>query len=234
MAGTIALVGGDEFSRYCREMDVEIMAAAGRQPARVVVIPTAAANSGPEKAANDGVTHFNSLGGQAEPLPILDRDQANDAGLVQVVAAADVIYFTGGNPDHLLDTLRDSRLLAAALAAVEQGATLAGSSAGAMVMGAVMRRPRGGEWVDGLGIATGLAVLPHHENSNPAAVFAQLHSRLSDGLTVLGIDAQTGALGQPGHWRVTGYGKVTVYRAGGWQVYQAGEIISDGGRESGP
>ena len=234
MAGTIALVGGDEFRRYCREMDAEIMAAAGRQPARVVVIPTAAANSGPVKAANDGVTHFNGLGGRAEPLLILDREQANDAGLVQGVAAADVIYFTGGNPDHLLDTLRDSKLLASILEAVEQGATLAGSSAGAMVMGAVMRRPRGGEWVDGLGIAADLAVLPHHENSNPAAAFEQLHSRLSDGLTVLGIDAQTGVLGQPGHWRVTGYGKVTVYRAGGWQAYQAGEIISNGGGESGP
>ncbi len=233
MAGTIALVGGDEFRIYCREMDAEIMAAAVRQPARVVIIPAAAANSGPEKAANDGVTHFNSLGGLAAPLLILDRDQANDAGLVQVVASADVIYFTGGNPDHLLDTLRASKLLAAILAAVEQGATLAGSSAGAMVMGAVMRRPRGGEWVDGLGIAAGLAVLPHHENSNPAAVFEQLHSRLSDGVTVLGIGAQTGALGQPGHWRVTGHGKVTVYRADGWQVCQAGETISNGSRESG-
>lgn len=228
MAGTIALVGGDEFRRYCREMDAEIMQAASRQPARVVVIPTAAANSGPGKAANDGVTHFNNLGGQAEPLLILDREQANGAGLVRGVAAAGVIYFTGGNPDHLLAALRDSRLLAAVRDAVEQGAILAGSSAGAMVMGSLMRRPRGAEWVDGLGIAAGVAVLPHHENSNPATVFEQLQSRLADGLIVLGIDAQTGALGQPGHWRVTGHGTVTAYQAGGWQVYRAGEIIESG------
>lgn len=230
MTGTMALVGGDEFRQNCREMDREIMQAAARHPARVVIIPTAAANSGPEKAAQDGVTHFNQLGGQAEALLILDRSQADDAGLVAGVVAADLIYFTGGNPDHLLATLRDSRLLAAIAAALERGAILAGSSAGAMVMGSLMRRPRAGEWVPGLGLAPGIALLPHHENSDPAVVLPQLQSQLADrldGLIVLGLDAQTGVLGQPGRWRVMGYGKITAYRAGGWQVYQAGEIIRE-------
>ena len=225
MTGTIALVGGDEFRRHCREMDGEIMQAASRHPARVVVIPTAAAYAGPEKAAQDGVTHFNSLGGRAESLMILDREQAEDADLVAGVAAADLIYFTGGNPNHLLDTLRDSRLLAAIRAAVEQGGILAGSSAGAMVMGSWMRRPRSAEWAPGLGLVPGTAILPHHENSNPAVVFDQLQSRLSDGLTVLGIDAQTGVLGPPGRWRVVGHGQVTVYQAGDWQVHLAGAVI---------
>ena len=225
MAGIMALVGGDEFRRYCREMDGEIMQAAGRSPARVVVIPTAAAHAGPEKAAQDGVTHFNSLGGRAESLMILDRIQAEDAGLVAGVAAADLIYFTGGNPNHLLDTLRDSRLLAAIRVAVDQGAILAGSSAGAMVMGSWMRRPRSGEWVPGLGLVPGTAILPHHENSNPAVIFDQLQSRLTDGLIVLGIDAQTGILGPPGRWQVVGHGQVTVYQAGDWQVHPAGAVI---------
>lgn len=230
MTGTMALVGGDEFRQNCREMDREIMQAAGRHPARVVVIPTAAAPSGPEKAARDGATHFNRLGGQAQGLLILDRKQADDAGLVAGVAAADLIYFTGGNPDHLLATLRNSRLLAAITAAMARGAILAGSSAGAMVMGSMMRRPRGGEWVPGLDLAPGIAILPHHENSDPAAMLPQLQSQRADrldGLIVLGLDAQTGVLGSPGRWRVTGHGKVTAYRAGGWQVYQAGAVIGE-------
>ena len=225
MAGIMALVGGDEFRRHCREMDGEIMQAAGRHPARVVVIPTAAAHAGPEKAAQDGVTHFNSLGGRAESLMILDRKQAEDAGLVTGVAAADLIYFTGGNPNHLLDTLRDSRLMAAILAAVDQGSILAGSSAGAMVMGSWMRRPRSAEWIPGLGLVPGTAILPHHENSDPAVIFDQLQSRLTDGLIVLGIDAQTGVLGPPGRWQVVGHGQVTGYQAGDWQVYGAGDVI---------
>ena len=224
MAGTMALVGGNEFRQYCREMDRELMQATGKDPARVVVIPTAAV-TGPAKAANDGVTHFADLGGRAEPLMILDAQQANDPALVAGVAEADLIYFTGGNPDHLLEALRDSQLLAAITAALERGVILAGSSAGAMVMGSQMRRPRAGGWVPGLGIAAGVVVLPHHENSDPAEVAQQLQGRLSEDLTVLGIDVQTGCLGQPGDWRVVGSGQVTVYRPDGWQVHRAGEII---------
>ena len=225
MPGMIALVGGEEFRQYCREMDREIMRASGGNPARVVVIPTAAV-TGPAKAANDGVTHFAALGGNAGQLMVLEREQAEDAALVQGVADADVIYFTGGNPSHLLDTLRDSRLLAAILQAVERGAVLAGSSAGAMVMGSLMRRPRAGEWVTGLGVASGTAVLAHHERSNPSEVVQQLAGQIPADLTVLGIDAQTGCLGQPGNWQVVGSGKLTVYREGGYQIYQAGETIS--------
>ena len=117
---------------------------------------------------------------------ILDGEQANDPEMVQRLVGADVIYFTGGNPNHLLETLEDSRLLAAILEAVAGGAILAGSSAGAMVMGSVMRRPRADEWVTGLGIAEGICVLPHHERSNPDQVMEQIQERLSDSLTILG------------------------------------------------
>ena len=224
MAGLIALVGGDEFRRYCVDMDREILAATGKERARVVVLPTAAVN-GPVKAAHDGVTHFTGLGGNGQPLMILEREQANDPGMVERLAGADVIYFTGGNPNHLLETLQDSQLLAAILEAVKGGAILSGSSAGAMVMGSVMRRPRADEWVTGLGIAEGICVLPHHERSNPDQVAEQIQDRLSDTLTILGIDAQTACLGSEGNWRVTGHGKVTVYRQAGWEQYQAGETF---------
>ena len=224
MAGMIALVGGDEFRRHCVDMDRDLLAATGKEPAKVVVLPTAAVN-GPVKAAHDGVTHFSGLGGQGQPLMILDREQANDPAMVQRLEGADIIYFTGGNPNHLLETLQDSQLLTAILAAVEQGAIVAGSSAGAMAMGSVMRRPRADEWVTGLGIAEGICVLPHHERSNPEEVASQIQEHLSDTLTVFGIDAQTGCLGVPGNWRVIGSGKVTVYQQTGWQIYQPGEII---------
>lgn len=227
MAGLIALVGGDEFRRYCGDMDREIMAATGKDPVRVVVLPTAAV-SGPVKAAYDGVTHFNGLGADAQPLMILDSERANDPPLVDKISGADVIYFTGGNPNHLLETLEGSLLLSALRDAVDRGAIWAGSSAGAMVMGSVMRRPRVNEWITGLGIAEGVCVLPHHEHSKPPEVAEQVQEYLSEDLTILGIDAQTGCLGSPGDWKVVGAGKVTVYRREGWQVYQSGETIAAG------
>ena len=221
MPGDIGLVGGEEFRVGCEDMDREIMRASGQDPARVVIIPTAAV-TGPEKAANDGVRHFSSLGGDAERLMVLDRSHADDAGLAGSLVGAGVIYFTGGSPDHLLTTLRDSLLWRAILEAVDQGAVLAGSSAGAMVLGEMMRRPRLGGWVDALGVTPGLAVLPHHEGSDPAQTSSQLQSQTTGGLTVLGIDARTGCLGRPGSWRVVGSGRVTVYQGASRQVYDSG------------
>lgn len=226
MPGEIGLVGGNEFREYCKDMDRAIMQAAGQNPARVLVIPTAAV-AGPAKAANDGVRHFSSLGGDARQLMVLDRDQADDTKFIRPVEGAGVIYFTGGSPDHLLATLRQSKLWEAIRSAANNGAVLAGSSAGAMVLGSLMRRPSSGDWVEALGIVPGVAVLPHHEDKEPSETSRQLQSQLASGLTILGIDAQTACLGRPGNWRVVGYGKVTVYRGTAWALYQSGQQLPE-------
>lgn len=240
MSGTIALVGGDEFRLGCEEMDREVMRASGRHfpergnPASVLIIPTAAV-TGPAKAANDGVTHFAALGGSASQLMALELSQANDAAFVEPVNGADVVYFTGGNPDHLLATLRGSTLLRLLTEGLERGLVLGGSSAGAMVMGSVMRRPPlydGGDgkdrWVDGLGIAPDICVLPHHERRDPAEVSAGLRQSAPAGVVYLGIDARTGLIGSRDNWRVAGSGKVTVYRYGDYVAYGAGEQLPPG------
>jgi cyanophycinase len=205
-------------------MDLEIMRASGQDPAKVLIIPTAAV-SGPAKAASDGVRHFSSLGGDASRLMVLNKGQADDAAFIQPSRGAGVVYFTGGSPDHLLATIRESELLRTILEAVEGGAVLAGSSAGAMVMGSLMRRPGGGQWVEALGIVPGVAVLPHHEGRDPAETSRQLISQAPAGLTVLGVDARTGCLGRPRSWRVVGAGKVTVYRGSEWAVFGSGEWL---------
>ena len=227
MPGTIALVGGDEFRVGCEDMDREVMRASGKDPARVTIIPTAAV-TGPAKAANDGVTHFAALGGQASQLMVLDSSNANDDAFVAPAADTDVVYFTGGSPDHLLSTLRGSTLLRVLTEGLEKGLVLGGSSAGAMVMGSVMRRPSSGGWVEGLGLAPGIGVLPHHERRDPAEVAAELRESAPSGVVYLGIDARTGVIGGPDKWRVAGFGKVTVYRFGDYVVYGDGEQLPPG------
>lgn len=224
MPGQMCLVGGEEFRVGCEEMDQEIMRASGQDPARVVVIPTAAV-TGPAKAANDGVTHFAKLGGDASQLMVLEREHAEDDQLIQPSLQADVIYFTGGSPDHLLATVKDSQLLKAIMESVGQGTVLAGSSAGAMVMGAMMRRPQGGGWIEALGLVPGVAVMPHHEKRDPAETSKGLRGQVPSDLTVLGIDARSGCLGSPGNWKAVGSGKVTVYRGSDWQVYTSGQSL---------
>ena len=109
--------------------------------------------------------------------------------------------------------------------AVAAGAVLAGSSAGAMVMGSLMQRPRSGGWIEALGIVPGVAVLPHHERSDPKQTSKQLQAQAPADITVLGIDARSGCLGRPGSWRAVGSGNVTVYRGTDWQVYSAGQNL---------
>jgi cyanophycinase len=155
----------------------------------------------------------------------LDKNDANNPDLVRAIEGVGVIYFTGGSPDHLLESLQESQLLKAILAAVDNGVVLAGSSAGAMVMGSLMRRPRIGQWVKALGVTPGIAVLPHHERSNPPETSQQLQNQVSPEMIVLGIDARTGCLGRPGSWRVVGSGKVTVYRGYKWAIYHSGESL---------
>ena len=237
MAGTIALVGGDEFRVGCEDMDREVMRATGKDPASVVIIPTAAV-TGPAKAANDGVIHFSSLGGNASQLMALERKDANDLRLIAPARDADVAYFTGGNPDHLLACLRNSALLWLLKEEMDRGLVLGGSSAGAMVMGSVMRRPPlysnpdGGDgrdrWVEGLGIAANICVLPHHERRNPAEVSSELRWTAPEGIVYLGIDARTGVVGHADNWRVTGFGNVVVYRGSDYEVFSSGDRLPSG------
>lgn len=242
-ARRILLVGGDEFRPACAGMDAALLslaaAAAGGAGAdrdrgpdqagrvRVAIIPTAAATENPRRAADNGVRHFNDLGADAYAINAVTRADADDAGIAAQVAGARIIYFTGGSPEHLRDTLAGSALLAAVRTAHAGGAIWVGSSAGAMVLGARMRRPSATAPArHALGIIPGIMTLPHHERSDPAAVAAQLAQRGEDDLTTLGIDGATGALLEPDGAAALGSGGVTVYRAGGgWQRYEAGERL---------
>ena len=224
MSGRLALVGGDEFRPGCESMDAAILAATGKSSPVVLIVPTAAAFENPARAADNGVRHFRALGADASPLMVLDHDDAMDAGIAAEVESADVVYLTGGNPAHLLDTLRDSLLLDAIRDRLENDGILAGSSAGAMVMGSWMRFR--GEWTRTLGMAEGIATLPHHERADPDTVAGELQSAPEGLTTVFGIDGAAGAFSGPDGWTALGDSRVTVYQDGGWRRFEEGESFT--------
>ena len=222
MAGPIALVGGDEFRPGCEDMDRVILDSAGVERPSLLIVPTAAAAENPSKAASNGVAYFSALGCDASALMVLDRSHANDEELISTVDTADVVYFTGGSPRHLLDTLTGSALLQKLVQALDRGAVLAGSSAGAMVLGPRMRFAG---WNKALGIVPSVAILPHHEQSDPDSVAQELVASAA-GLAVLGIDGRTCCLGGPNNWKILGAGKVALYHRGTRRSLVSGEVLT--------
>lgn len=222
MARKIALVGGDEFLPSCRSMDNLLIQATGYVSPRVLIVPAAAAMQRPELAARHGVQQFDALGADAAPLMVVSSEEANDEALVSDVDTAEILYLTGGNPAHLLEVLRGSLLLSKIIQGLERGMILAGSSAGAMVLG---ERMRFRQWGDALGVVSGVAVLPHHERSSKSRTSREVAVATSDSVTALGIDGATGCFTEDDGWRVLGVGSVTVYRGREWNTYKPGEYF---------
>ena len=234
MVRRILLVGGEEFRASGAGMDGYILRLTGKSNPRVAIVPTAAAFENPGLAAANGVRHFAGLGASGFSVDVVRREDAENPRVVAQLDGADVIYFTGGNPEHLHSVLAASPLLEAVAAACDGGAIWAGSSAGAMVLGSVMRRPSSGSPVSpALNIVPDVMVLPHHERSDPHAVTGQLAGSATFGLTVLGIDGGSGVLLDPDGATALGAGNVTVYRSGEWRRYAAGETVP-GLKASGP
>jgi len=212
MTGVLALVGGGEWREGC-SFDAELLEASGGS--EVVVLPTAAAYEGPDKAVAWASRWFEGLGATVTGLGVLERHDAMDEANADAVRRARFIYLSGGSPLHLRSVLKESPVWEALTAAWHDGAVVAGSSAGAMVLCDPMVDPRGGAFTVGLGMVENLAILPHA----PAASFEEDHRRtlelVTGGLVVAGIDEQTALVRAPdGTWRASGAGTTTVWRDG--------------------
>ena len=223
MTGLIALVGGNEFRRDCEPMDRALLARLGSEPS-VVIVPTAAAHENPGKAAENGVRYFRRLGARAEAAMIIDANTARQASFVAQIRNADLVYFTGGDPVHLLETMCDSPAWKAALEVLDRGGAIAGSSAGAMICGGQMWAPGDG-WREGLGLVPQIAVIPHHATLAARWNADRIRATLPAGITLVGIDEATALIGSGQSWQVIGPGEVVVYRAESPSVFTSGQSV---------
>jgi cyanophycinase len=146
---------------------------------------------------------------------VLRRADAEDKSNAGTVRAARFIYLAGGSVLHLRSVLKASAVWEALVEAWTAGAVLAGSSAGAMVLGDTMVDPRGGALTLGLGLLPQLAVLPHANNWTEEKRHRTVRLA-SGGLRIAAIDDRTALLrSSDGHWRQAGQGDVTIWLDGG-------------------
>ena len=220
--GAILLAGGAEFGGAMREPDLRIIELAGGFDAPIRIIPTAAA---PDKnhlrAGNNGIRWFMSLGAtNVEPVLLINEESANDFEIVKTLRTARLIYILGGFTHYLGQTLKGSLAWESMLDAYWDGAVIAGSSAGAMVLCEYYFDPGRSKIEKGLNLVPNACTLPHHNTFGKS--WAEKLQSLLPGVTLLGIDEYTGMLTSGATWQVLGGGIVTVYQGDRVDVYESG------------
>lgn len=224
--GYLLLEGGAEFGGPMREPDLKAIELAGGFEAPIRIIPTAAApDNNDQRAGNNGVRWFQSLGAKdVGSLPLIHKASANDESLAKSLREAKLIYMLGGFTGYLGETLQGSNAWHAVLEAYATGAVVAGSSAGAMVMCEFYYDPSRGQVIEGLNLVPNSLVLPHHNTFGKSWASRLLEiSRV----TLVGIDEGTGMLDDgAGLWTVYGAGDVTLYRNQEVEIHPTGRSFS--------
>lgn len=225
--GTLLLEGGAEFGGQMREPDLKAIERAGGFQSPIRIIPTAAApDHNHQRAGSNGVRWFQSLGAtDVTSLPLIDSASANDEKIVQALRNAKLIYLLGGFTHYLAQTLKGSRAWQAVLDAYQNGAVIAGSSAGAMAMCEFYYDPSERRVHQGLNLISNSLVLPHHDTFGKSWA-TRLREQLPN-VTLLGIDEQTGMVNDPSQtWTVYGKGSITLYSGSTQSVINRGDSFS--------
>jgi cyanophycinase-like exopeptidase len=226
MPGPIALVGSGEYTDAM--LDVDKLLLDGR-PARYVQIPTAAAPEGErvlDKWTGMGIAHAEKLGVEPVPLRVRTREDAENPAIVEQLGDAGLIYFSGGNPLFLTETLRDTLLWREVVRLWQAGTALGGCSAGAMAFGGWVvdiRHPtRAG--LPGLGIVPTLRVLPHFDRflGRMPDLLVRPFLKNVEGVQTVGVDEDTALVGGPESFTVMGRQSAWLLEGGHRQEFPSG------------
>jgi len=233
MNGLINLVGSGEYLPVMNDVDCYLLESLNlnRRKPRVACLPTAAGREGDSSVnrwLSMGTQHFQELGAEVSPVRIIDRDSANDPRWEPILENADLIYFSGGDPSYLYETMKGSRAWQAAQRAWERGAIYAGCSAGAMILGKRMPSFRLAGTQEGFGVVPATYIVPHFD-AIPGIwkpIVYGLQRQLKKGERMIGVDENTALIGKlGGGWSVKGKGKVHVFARDGKTSYADGETL---------
>ena len=171
--------------------------------------------------AERGIRHFRALDADPFPLMVLTPADASDPQYSAAVAGADWVYFSGGDPGYAVATLEGTPFWNAVLARHQAGAILAGSSAGAMMLGEQTFVPIDRDQETGLpldvkvtralGVVPGAFVFPHFDVI-PRHVFEKWQGLWPSGLRLLALDEDTAIVSGAEGWTVHGAGRALVMR----------------------
>ncbi|HBB33484.1 MAG TPA: cyanophycinase [Cyanobacteria bacterium UBA8803] len=219
----IMVIGGAEDKVHGREILHTFFYRSGSSEARIAIIPSASREPSIIGDRYQGI--FEEMGAkEIMVLDIRDRGQGSDPYFQAYVEDCTGVFMTGGDQLRLCGLLSDTPLMEKVRQRVHLGEiTLAGTSAGAAVMGHHMIAGGGsGECPNRslVDMATGLGIIPevivdqHFLNRNRMARLMSAVATHPDRLGI-GIDEDTCAMFERDGWlQVMGKGTVTIIDPG--------------------
>jgi cyanophycinase len=219
----VMIIGGAEDKIQAKQILQTFFQRSGGENARIAIVPSASRE--PAIIGNRYETIFSDMGAKAiEVLDIQDRAQGEDLAWVEFVETCTGVFLTGGDQLRLCGLLADTPIMEIVRKRAQLGeVTLAGTSAGAAVMGLQMIAGGGSgespnralvDMTIGLGIVPEVIVDQHFHNRNRMARLMSAIASHPDRLGI-GIDEDTCALFEhSGIFRVIGKGTVTVVDPG--------------------
>ena len=223
MNGSLALVGSGEYLPAMAEFEKSLVhdGVKNGKEARYVQIPTAAGRESTDRLEywkQLGLTQAKAIGVEATYLPIYTREDAFNQKYVDAVASSALMYMSGGDPHHLAEVLIDTPLWSAIIENWNTGASLAGCSAGAMVLSAHIPNFRllKKTATQGLNLLPEIRVIPHFNKFfkwiPESAAKVLLH--VPDDSILIGVDELTAIVKRSGdtEWVVVGEAKVHVLK----------------------
>ena len=237
MNGSLALVGSGEYLPAMASLEKSLIDDGiknGKRPI-YVQIPTAAGQESDDRLEywkQLGKTQADRLGVDSIFLPIFTREDANNPDFVSLIHNSALIYMSGGDPHYLAETLMGTALWSAIQENWRTGTSLAGCSAGAMVLSShipnfrlLKKAPTAG-----LNLLPEIRVIPHFNKFfrwiPESAAKVLLH--VPDDSILIGVDELTAIVKRSGdeHWVVVGEAKVHVLKGMPDQQLVDGEVIT--------
>lgn len=230
----LTLLGSGEFTSNTSEIDRFLLDMSEKKlkSKKVSIFPTAAGKETDyDKWIQEGIRHFKKLGAEPIGIPAIKKEDFERNDFIQMLSGSGIIYFSGGHPGHLLNSLKDTSLWKKILELYKNGVILAGSSAGAMVLGnyvlsnaqEVFMGDDYPIWEEALGLID-YPIIPHYdfienEGNKFDGVLEKTPNKIKKKL--LGIDENTGLVVYDGKkGEVWGKGKLHIIEDNKEKVYK--------------
>jgi cyanophycinase len=239
--GPVIPIGGAEDTAPGGEILERFVDLAGGDTAHIAVIPTA--SDDPQRSGEGYTKLFREMGAkEVEWAGIERREDAISGPALELIARATGIFITGGDQARLVTHMAGTQMMEAIRERNAQGVVVAGTSAGASIVGAHMIVPGNGETGDtaarkgmvdivaGFGLLQDVIVDQHFSERGRIgrllAVFAA-----NPGLLAVGLDEDTAVIiDGAGMLQTLGSGMVTLIdgrtTVSDYFERQDGEILS--------